>query len=99
MTTSSGTSEQAIHIWVLNSGIVYSSSSRPGWTPAIKLRYRLMGHGEAERLLEEITCVAQEINLPSNAIAQIIRRLDSSNLLLPSAGRTMKEWKIGLLQR
>lgn len=99
MTTIGGNAEKAIHIWVLNSGIVYSSSLRSGQTPAIKLLYRLIDHGEAERLLEEMTCDTQEINLPSEAIGQVILHLDSSNLLLPSSERTLKEWKVGLLQR
>jgi hypothetical protein len=99
MTAIGENGERAIHIWVLNSGIVYSSSLRSGQTPAIKLLYRLMDHGEAERLLEEITCDAQEINLPLEAIGQVISHLDSSNLLLPCSERALKEWKVGLLQR
>lgn len=99
MTTIGGNAEKAIHIWVLNSGIVYSSSLRSGQMPAIKLLYRLIDHGEAERLLEEMTCDSQEINLPSEAIGQVILHLDSSNLLLPSSERTLKEWRAGLLQR
>ncbi|KAK1833827.1 ubiquitin-conjugating enzyme E2-binding protein [Podospora conica] len=99
MSTVGGNAAQAIHIWVLNSGIVYSSSLHSGRTPAIKLLYRLMDHGEAERLLEEITCDAQEINLPSEFIGQVILHLDSSNSLLPRSERVLKEWKVGLLQR
>ncbi|KAK0730823.1 ubiquitin-conjugating enzyme E2-binding protein [Lasiosphaeris hirsuta] len=90
---------QAIHIWVLNSGIVYSSSSAAWCIPAVKLLYRLISQDEADRMLEGVTCEAQEINLPGTAINEAIRHLDDSNLLLPNAERVFKEWRVGLLRR
>ncbi|KAK3363085.1 ubiquitin-conjugating enzyme E2-binding protein [Lasiosphaeria hispida] len=90
---------QAIHIWVLNSGIVYSSSGTAQCTPAVKLLYRLISQDEADRMLGGVTCEAQEVNLPRMAISEAIRCLDDSNLLLPSTERVFKEWRVGLLRR
>lgn len=90
---------QVIHIWVLNSGIVYSSSAVGECTPAIKLLYQLISQEQADKMLEEITCDAQEINLPATAIDDVIRHLEESNLLLPSSERRLKDWKVGLLKR
>ena len=89
----------AIHIWVLNSSIVYSSSGIPQSTPAIKLLYRPIPREEADKMLEAITCDSQEINLPASVIHEVIRSLDESNALLPPTERAFKEWRVGLLTR
>ncbi|KAK3903670.1 nipped-B-like protein A [Staphylotrichum tortipilum] len=89
----------AIHIWVLNSSIVYSSSAVERPTPAIKLLYRPIPRGEADKMLEAVTCDAQEINLPAHAVDEVIRCLEASNALLPPMERMLKEWKVGLLTR
>lgn len=93
------TTAPVIRIWVLNSGIVYSSSAVAQPTPAIKLLYQLISQEEADRLLEGMNCDAQEINLPPKAIGEVIQHLDESNLLLPSKERTLREWKVGLLSK
>ena len=91
--------QKAIHIWVLNSGIVYSSSGAPQRTPAIKLLYRQIPREEADKMMEAITCDSQELNLPVQALGEIIQHLDESNTLLPPTERVFKEWKVGLLTR
>ncbi|KAG7292078.1 hypothetical protein NEMBOFW57_002110 [Staphylotrichum longicolle] len=91
--------QKAIHIWVLNSSIVYSSSSAPQRTPAIKLLYRQIPREEADKMMEAITCDSQELNLPALAMGEIIRHLDDSNAVLPRTERAFKEWKVGLLTR
>ncbi len=91
--------QNAIHIWVLNSSIVFSSSAVPQPTPAIKLLYRTISREDADKMLESVTCDAQEINLPAHAVDEVIRRLDGSNALLPPTERMLKEWKVGLLTR
>jgi hypothetical protein len=90
---------KALHVWVLNSGIVYSASDAPQPTPAIKLLYRLIDLKEADKMLEAVTCDAQEISLPAQALGEVIRHLDKSNALLPLSERMFKEWKVGLLTR
>ncbi|KAK4150217.1 ubiquitin-conjugating enzyme E2-binding protein [Chaetomidium leptoderma] len=107
--------DDAIHIWVLNSSIVYSSSSSSNSsnssnssssnaapqqrTPAIKLLYRAIPCAEADKLLEAVTCDAQEINLPAQALREVLRHLGESNARLPPTERVFKEWKVGLLTR
>ncbi|KAK4451461.1 nipped-B-like protein A [Podospora aff. communis PSN243] len=92
--------DQVIHIWVLLSrGIIYSCSAIEGCTPALRLFYRLIGQEEADRMLEGMTCDAQEINLPVTAINEVIRQLEKSNKLLPDSERSFKNWKVGLLKR
>jgi ubiquitin-protein ligase E3 D len=93
------TTGQVIHIWVLNSGIVYSSSAVGQSTLAIKLLYRLISQGQAEKMLEDINCDVQELSLPATAIEEVVRHLDESNLLLPGSERSLKDWKVGLLKR
>lgn len=89
----------AIHVWVLNSSIVYSASSAARRTPAIKLLYRPIPAEKADRMLEAVTCEAQEINMPAQAIGKVVQHLEESNLCLPVTERTFKEWKVGLLTR
>lgn len=90
----------AIHIWVLNSNIVYSSSSKTKCgISAIKLFYRLVTRKEADRMLDKVAQDAQEISLPADAISEVAQHLDTSNLLLPVTERLFKEWKVGLLTR
>ncbi|KAK4212969.1 ubiquitin-conjugating enzyme E2-binding protein [Rhypophila decipiens] len=95
--------DTVIHVWVFNPNIVYSSSAAPEadaqGTPAIKLLYKLIPCEESEQMLETITCDAQEINLPSAAVAEVIRLLTESNLLLPAPERAFKEWKVALLSK
>ncbi|EGO53454.1 hypothetical protein NEUTE1DRAFT_133837 [Neurospora tetrasperma FGSC 2508] len=100
--------DQVVHVWVLNSGIVFTSSAmeatvtRPGaesGIPAIKLLYRLVPREEADRMLDSLTGDAQEVNLPTEAIKEVMERLDRSNCLLPTTERVFKEWKVGLLRR
>ncbi|KAM7196088.1 Ubiquitin-conjugating enzyme E2-binding protein [Rhypophila sp. PSN 637] len=95
--------DTVIHTWVFNPNIVYSSSAAPEadaqGTPAIKLLYKLIPREEAEQMLETITCDAQEINLPSAAVTEVIRLLNESNLLFPGPERAFKEWKVALLSK
>ncbi|KAK3951013.1 ubiquitin-conjugating enzyme E2-binding protein [Pseudoneurospora amorphoporcata] len=100
--------DKVVHIWVLNSGIVYASSAteaaatRPGagrGISAIKLLYRLVSREEADRMLDSLTGDAQEVNIPVKAIKEVLQHLDRSNCLLPTAERVFKEWKVGLLRR
>ncbi len=89
----------AIHVWVLNSSIVYSSSGASRRTPAVKLLYRLLPHEEADKMMESLTCDSQEINLPTHGLREVVQYLDRSNVLLPPTERLFKEWKVGLLAR
>jgi hypothetical protein len=94
-----GDVQPLIHVWVLNSSIVYSSSGGPKATPAIKLLYRKISQDEADKMLESVTCDSQEINLPAEAIRKVLRSLEESNALLPPTERLFKGWEVGLLTR
>jgi hypothetical protein len=50
-------------------------------------------------MLETVTCDSLEVNLPVQALGEVIRHLDDSNALLPPTERVFKEWKVGLLTR
>lgn len=88
-----------IHLWVLNSTIKYASSSGKGVVPAIKLLYRPISKREAEKMLENITSDAQEVNLPQEDVGAVMTALEDSNELLPLGDRLFKGWKVGLLRR
>jgi hypothetical protein len=94
-----GDIQDAIHIWVLNSSIVYSSNATPHPIPAIKLLFRSVSLEEADKMLSTITCDSQEINLPAQAMGEVLRHLEESRGLLPPAERTFKDWKVGLLTK
>ncbi|KAL2160917.1 hypothetical protein VTH06DRAFT_8629 [Thermothelomyces fergusii] len=89
----------ALHLWVLNSSIAYSSSETPRRVPAIKLLYRSLPLEEANKMLEAVTCESQEINIPAQAIDDVIQHLEQSSRLLPPKERKFKEWNVGLLTR
>ncbi|KAK4195778.1 ubiquitin-conjugating enzyme E2-binding protein [Triangularia verruculosa] len=91
--------QTVIYAWVLNASIVYSSSNGATGTPAIKLLYQRISREDADKMLEGVTCEAQEINLPAMAIERVIEHLDGSNWLLPEKEKEFKEWKVGLLTR
>ncbi|KAK4166631.1 ubiquitin-conjugating enzyme E2-binding protein [Cladorrhinum sp. PSN259] len=99
--TDTETKHIAIHIWVMNATMAYSSSKITQRSiPAIKLFYRFVTREEADKMLEKVTQDAQEINLPPRAIDEIVRHLEASNSLLPITERVFnKEWKVGLLTR
>ncbi|KAK4247425.1 ubiquitin-conjugating enzyme E2-binding protein [Corynascus novoguineensis] len=98
-TDGQSSSENAVHIWVINSSIVYASSAHPQCTPAIKLLYRPLSLQEADKMLEAVTCDSQEINLPAQALNDVMRHLEHSNALLPLKERKFREWNVGLLTR
>ncbi|KAK3393183.1 ubiquitin-conjugating enzyme E2-binding protein [Podospora didyma] len=98
-TNAQANTRNALHIWVMNKDIVYSTSTAERSTPAIKLLYRLVPREQAERMLEVITCDAQEISIPSDALGRVIQSLDESNMLLPGSERLFQQWKVGLLAR
>jgi ubiquitin-protein ligase E3 D len=99
MSSTEDKADQVIHIWVLNGGIIYSSSGVPKATPAIKLLYQLITPEQADKMLEGLTCDAQEISLPASAMEDVVQHLEESNLLLPGSERRLKDWKVGLLAR
>lgn len=97
--TESEVKQTVIYAWVLNANIVYSSSNGALGRPAIKLLYQKIPREEADKMLEAVTCEAQEINLPAIAIEKVVEHLDESNWLLPEKERVFREWRVGLLTR
>ncbi|KAK1964305.1 hypothetical protein LY78DRAFT_158818 [Colletotrichum sublineola] len=97
----SSASSPALHLWILNSHIVYASSLRRGGAArsAIKLLYREMTQEEADTMLESMTSDVQEVNLPRAAIAAAAEELRASTGLLPPGERALKEWNVGLLDK
>jgi len=92
-------SETALHIWLLNPHIKYTSSQRTDIKGAIKLLYKVIPRREAERLTESMTSDIQEVTTIHEALRQCIDSLELSNRILPLEQRLYKEWKVGLLDR
>ncbi|KAK2006693.1 hypothetical protein LZ32DRAFT_611035 [Colletotrichum eremochloae] len=99
--SSSSASSPALHLWILNSHIVYASSLRRGGAArsAIKLLYREITQEEADTMLESMMSDVQEVNLPRAAIAAAAEELRASTGLLPPGERALKEWNVGLLDK
>ncbi|KAL2266625.1 hypothetical protein VTJ83DRAFT_5977 [Remersonia thermophila] len=94
-----GAETDALHIWMLNSGIVFSSSGVPRCVPAIKLLFRAVSVEEADKMLAGLTCDSHEISLPGGTIRQILQHLQESTTLLPPGERTFQGWNVGLLSK
>ncbi|KAK1977230.1 ubiquitin-conjugating enzyme E2-binding protein [Colletotrichum cereale] len=97
----SAPSSPALHLWILNSHVVYATSARRGGAArsAIKLLYREITQEEADAMLESMTSDVQEVNLPTAAIAGAAEGLRASSGLLPSGERAFKGWNVGLLDK
>lgn len=90
----------AIHIWILNGNMAYSSTAqRGGARPALKLLYRYIAQDKAEEMLESFSTDIQEVNLPADAIEAVVASLETSTLYLPPAERVFKDFQVGLLSK
>ncbi|KAI0846851.1 ubiquitin-conjugating enzyme E2-binding protein [Daldinia vernicosa] len=92
-------SQSLLNIWVFNN--ISFSSTGEGRSPikAIKVFYRMVNQGEADKLLDSMTSDVQDITLPAEAIEKVKDILNSNNLLLPQSDRQFKEWKVSLLEK
>lgn len=97
-TSSSDSDTKVLQIWVLNSGICYSSAKTEP-KRAIKLLYKYIDRAEADDLVVKLNSDVQEINLPSDTIEAVAQQLEVSHGLLPVSERAFKDWKIGLVER
>lgn len=88
-----------LFLWVLNSDVVYTTTTAEVKQRAMKILYQDVDTEEASRLLEPITSDVQPINMPASAISAVREVLISSSLLLPERERSFKTWKTGLLDR
>ncbi len=94
------TNTKALHVWLLNSNIRYTSTEREeGTIEAIKFLFRVIETAEAEKMLENVGSDAQEVNLPGPATDTVMEALESSNALLPPTQRQFQHWNVGLLER
>ncbi|KAI0111410.1 ubiquitin-conjugating enzyme E2-binding protein [Daldinia grandis] len=93
-----GTSQSLLNIWVFNN--ISFSSTGEGRSPlkAIKVFYRMVSQGEADKLLDSMMSDVQDITLPAEAIEKVKDILNSNNFLLPQSDRQFKEWKVSLLE-
>ncbi|KAI0161708.1 ubiquitin-conjugating enzyme E2-binding protein [Hypoxylon sp. FL1284] len=92
-------SSQLLNIWVFNNNITFSSNQLADPTLAIKVFYRMVSQEEADKMLDSMTSDVQDINLPADAIGEVLDTLNRSNTFLPPSNRWFKEWKVGLLEK
>lgn len=59
----------------------------------------MVSQTEADKLLDSMTSDVQDINLPADAISEVLDTLNRSNGFLPPSNRLFKEWKVGLLEK
>ncbi|RDA84794.1 hypothetical protein CP532_6535 [Ophiocordyceps camponoti-leonardi (nom. inval.)] len=90
---------KALHLWVLNANMVYTSSARQGRRVAMKMLYREISSDEGNGLVDSITSNVQEISLPKSAIEAVRTALEASTALMPERERSFKDWSAGLLDR
>lgn len=94
-----GSAVKALHLWVLNANLVYTSSARQGKRAALKILYRDISIEEAHGLADSMTSDVQEMSLPSKAIKAVRRALEASSALMPERERCFRGWSAGLLDR
>lgn len=91
--------ERALHLWVLNSNVVYTCSASQGKTAAMKVLYRDISLDEGNTLVESMTSGVQEVNLPTRVIDAAREALMASTALIPEGERWLQGWRAGLLKR
>ncbi|KAI1470414.1 ubiquitin-conjugating enzyme E2-binding protein [Daldinia caldariorum] len=92
-------SQSLLNIWVFNN-ISFSSTGEPrSPIKAVKVFYRMVSQGEADKLLDSVVSDVQDITLPADAIEKVKGILNSNNQLLPQSDRQFKEWKVSLLEK
>ncbi|RCI15662.1 hypothetical protein L249_3524 [Ophiocordyceps polyrhachis-furcata BCC 54312] len=94
-----GKGSKALHLWVLNANMVYTSSARQGKRAAMKMLYREISLDEGHDLVDSLTSNVQDISLPKRAIEAVRRALEASTALMPERERSFKDWRAGLLDR
>ncbi|PHH72122.1 hypothetical protein CDD80_4756 [Ophiocordyceps camponoti-rufipedis] len=94
-----GSTAKALHLWVLNANLVYSSSARQGKRAALKMLYREISIEEAHGLVDSLTSDVQEMSLSTKAIKAVRRALEASSALMPERERCFRGWSAGLLDR
>lgn len=89
---------RALHIWILNSTISYTSTLGCGArTSAIKLLFKVIGEEEANGMLESFSSDAQDVSLPEHALESVVETLEHSNTIIPASDRAFQGWVVGLL--
>lgn len=90
---------KALHLWVLNANLIYSSSSRHGPKTAVKVLYKDIDMEEANKLAESMKGDVQDITFPKEGIETARADLMMSTSLLPVSERSFQNWNVGLLER
>lgn len=65
----------------------------------MKILYQVIDIEHGHSLTESMISDVQDISLPISVIEAAQTALESSTLLLPERERTLKEWRVGLLER
>jgi hypothetical protein len=63
----------------------------------MKLLYRTVTSEDADRMLDDVNSDVQEVNLPEEAIGEVMDRLRESNAVLPATERRLREWDVAML--
>ncbi|KAI1807168.1 ubiquitin-conjugating enzyme E2-binding protein [Daldinia bambusicola] len=94
-----GASQSLLNIWVFNNISFSSTGEERSPIKALKVFYRMVSRGEADKLLDSVVSDVQDITLPADAIEKVKDILNSSSQLLPQSDRQFKEWKVSLLEK
>jgi ubiquitin-protein ligase E3 D len=93
------TPSTALHLWILNNNITYTSTNRTKASTAIKVLHKIIRTEEADKMIESFTSDVQDISFPDASIRAAIKALRDSTLLLPPTERVFNGWQVGLLDR
>ncbi len=91
--------DQALHVWILNNNIKYSSTKAAGVKTAMRVLYRTIPREEADKMVEAADASTAEVNLPREAANVVYAQLQATNALLPRGQRLFGIWTIGHLDR
>ncbi len=104
-TTTHSTSPNStiLYIWVFAPYLTISlstdglKSSQP--TPASKIFYRPISDKDATALLESASMGVEEVQLPTEVMADLLETLRRSTIAVPESARKFREWDVGFLER
>jgi hypothetical protein len=103
MTRLTAPNAAALHIWVFAPCLTISvstngpKSSQP--IPASKIFYRLISDQECAAMLENASTSFEEVQLPTEVMADLVETLGRSTIAIPEGARKFREWNVGFLER
>jgi hypothetical protein len=94
-----GGTDPVLHLWILNNNVVHCSTARRTRETALKVAFTVITRESADSMLGSMTGDAQEVNLPHDAVAQVVAELEAIYATLPLESRDFRGFRLSFLRR